>query len=150
MGQPVVTGIKVVKLPVSDLAASLAWYRDVFGAEPVLEFPDESGVVRGVACTLPGIPEGIALRESPEHVGGLSGFNAVVFRVPGRADVEAWLGHLDGLGVRHSPLIEATTGWMVVFSDPDGIEHHVYSDEEHGVDVTGRAGYGRTSAPPAG
>ncbi|MCP3425313.1 VOC family protein [Rothia sp. AR01] len=145
MDQPRLTGIKGVKIPVSDLTASLAWYRAVLGAEPSLEFPDEDGVVRGVACTLPGLEEGLALRESPEHAAGARGFNPVIFRVPDRDAVAAWIEHLDRLGIDHSPLVEASIGYLVAFDDPDGIELHVYSDEAHGEDVAGRAGYGRAA-----
>ena len=52
---PQLTGIHHVKFPVSDLAASRAWYERVFGFEVTIEFPDEQGIVRGLAGFAPGL-----------------------------------------------------------------------------------------------
>ncbi|GAB97599.1 catechol 2,3-dioxygenase-like lactoylglutathione lyase family enzyme [Kineosphaera limosa] len=139
-----ITGIKLIKLPVRDLRASARWYHRVFGATPVLEFADiEDGVVRGLAMDLPGLPDGLALRESPGHAAGVSGFNLAVWSVTGEADIDAWMQRLDQLGVDHSPKILATTGWLLLFSDPDGIEHHVYTSEPHGIDRSDEPRAGR-------
>lgn len=143
-------GVKLIKLPVSDLRASVRWYRRVFGAEPVLEFPDiEDGVVRGVAMEMPGDGGGIALREAPGHAAGVRGFNLAVWSVRGEADIDEWAEHLDGLGVPHSPKIEATQGWMLIFADPDGIEHHLYTLERHGLDMSHEPRAGRPVTPGA-
>ena len=150
MGGPEIIGVKGIKLPCTDLRASVRWYIEVLGAEPFLEFPDaEDGVVRGVALRFPGGDATLALRESPAHAQGLSGFNNVVWRVRDRAAVESWIDRLDRAGVPHSPLIEATLGFMVVFSDPDGIELHLYSDEEHATDHSDQGGYGRPTTAAA-
>ena len=130
-----ITGIKLIKLPVSNLRASARWYHQVFGATPILEFADaEDGVVRGLAFDLPGMKDGLALREAPDHVAGVSGFNLAVWSVPAEADIDEWMTRLDELGVEHSPKIAATVGWMLIFNDPDGIEHHLYTTEPHGID----------------
>ncbi|GAB98277.1 hypothetical protein BJY21_002312 [Kineosphaera limosa] len=50
---------------------------------------------------------------------------------------------LDSLGVEHSPKIAATIGWMRLFSDPDGIEHHLYTSEPHGIDRSNEPRAGR-------
>ena len=150
MDGPSLRGIFAVKLPVADLARSQAWYERVFGFEPELEFPDDDGVVRGVAGRLPGV-DGVmlALRESPDHALGVAGFNLVNFSVEDKASVEAWADRLDELGIEHSPVIDATVGWIVVLHDPDGIELHLYSEERHGIEQAGRRGYGRpvTASP---
>lgn len=147
---PALTGLKLVKLPVSNLRESMRWYRQVFGAEPVLEFADvEDGVVRGLACTIPGIGGALALREAPSHVPGVSGFNIAVWSVDGEADIDAWARHLDELSIAHSPKIAATRGWLLVFSDPDGIEHHLYTDQPHGIDRSDEPRAGRVPAPGA-
>jgi hypothetical protein len=52
------------------------------------------------------------------------------------------------LGVPHSPIIEASVGWLLVFNDPDGLELHLYSRAGHGIDHSGRPGYGRAIAGP--
>jgi hypothetical protein len=45
----------------------------------------------------------------------------------------AWAGYLDELSVPHSPIIEASIGWLLVFNDPDGLELHLHK--------LGRAGH---------
>lgn len=149
MGMPALQGIFAVKLPVHDVARSRAWYERVFGFEPDMEFPDDDGVVRGVAGRLPGV-EGtrFALRESPTHARGVAGFNLVNLAVEDKSDVEAWATRLGELGIEHSPVIDATVGWIVVLHDPNGIEVHLYSREHHGIDQAGRPGYGRPITEP--
>jgi len=144
MERPTIDGLRGVKLPVTDLPRSLAWYQQVFGVEPWIEFPDEGGVVRGVACSVPGLGEtGIALRENPDAARGIAGFDPMNWHVPDRPDLEAWALFLDDLGIPHSPVIDASLGWLLVFHDPDGIEHHLYTRSTHGIDQDGRSGYGR-------
>lgn len=141
---PTLSSLSIVKLPVSNLRDSMRWYRRVFGAQPILEFPDiEDGVVRGLACEIPGTRGGLALREDAQHAAGFRGFNVAVWSVPGEADIDAWLTHLDELGVEHSPKIEATVGWMLIFHDPDGIEHHLYTEAPHGIDNSDEPRAGR-------
>ena len=53
--------------------------------------------------------------------------------------------HLDEQDVKHSPVIDATVGWMIVLHDPDGIELHIYGQQPHVIDQSGRPGYGRES-----
>lgn len=145
MVQASLRGVFAVKLPVSDLNASRAWYERVFGFAVEFEFPDEDEVVRGVAGHLPGVSTYIGLREEPAVVAAVSGFNLLNLAVDDLGAVEAWAKHLDEVGVEHSPVIDATVGWMIVLHDPDGIELHIYSQQRHGMDQTGREGYGRTA-----
>lgn len=145
-------GIHHVKIPVTDLPRSLAWYGRVFGFRPTVEFPDEEGVIRGVAGQMPGLGDTlVAFRENPEAAQGCQGFDPVGFAVADRADAERWAAHLDSLDIPHSPIIDASIGWLLVFDDPDGLELHLYTWAEHGIDQSGRRGYGRpvTAAAPA-
>ncbi len=138
-------GFFAVKLPVRDLTESRAWYERVFGFVPELEFPDADGTVRGISGHLPGCgATWLALRESPAHAAGVEGFNLVNFTVRDRAALEEWTGHLERLGVPRSPIIDASVGWLVVLNDPNGIEIHLYTEERHELDRSGRPGYGRT------
>src|SRR6266536_3618289 len=134
MPGPELVGIHHVKFPVTDLARSRAWYERVFGLRPVREF----------AYEVPGLPElNIALRENPAAARGISGFDPVSFAIADRGAAQAWADRLDELGVAHSPVIDATIGWLLVFHDPDGTEIHLYSMERHGIDPTGRSHTGR-------
>jgi catechol 2,3-dioxygenase-like lactoylglutathione lyase family enzyme len=144
MAEAAIRGIFNVKIPVTDVARSRAWYEEVFGFEVELEFPDEDGVVRGVAGHLPGAPDThLSLRENPTAARGVAGADLLGLSIDDRDAAEAWAVKLDGLGIDHSPIIDATIGWLLVFHDPDGIELHLYSQERHGIDQTGRPGYGR-------
>jgi catechol 2,3-dioxygenase-like lactoylglutathione lyase family enzyme len=150
MGEASLRGIFAVKLPVRELARSRAWYERVFGFQAEVEFRDDDGVVSGVAGHFPGVPGTFfALREDPATATAIRGANLVNLAVEDRAAVEAWAAQLDELGVDHSPLIDATLGWMLVLHDPDGIELHLYSQQRHGIDQSHRPGYGRPVAAPS-
>lgn len=139
-------GIYAVKLPVRDLAESRAWYERVFAFTAELEFPDADGVVRGVSGHLPGCGAWFALRESPGHAAAcIDGFNLVNLAVEDRTALKEWSTRLDELGIRHSPIIDATIGWIVVLNDPNGIEIHLYTEQRHGLDQSARPGYGRAA-----
>jgi len=147
MTNPVLSGIHHVKIPVTDLSRSIDWYGHVFGFTVTTEFPDSDGVVRGVAGTVPGLGgTQLTLRVNPEAAKGCAGFDPVSFAVDGHADVESWAAHLDTLGVGHSPVIEASVGWLLVFDDPDGISLHLYSWAGHGINHSDLSGYGRPVA----
>jgi predicted enzyme related to lactoylglutathione lyase len=142
MSDATLCGVFAVKLPVRDLARSSAWYERVFDLRLRFEFPDADGTVRGRAYEVSGLGDvGLALRERPD-LAGLSGFDPVIFAVPDRAAVDAWVARLGALGVPHD-VQEGTLGWVVQFHDPDGLEIHLYSREPHGIDAAGRAGTGR-------
>jgi catechol 2,3-dioxygenase-like lactoylglutathione lyase family enzyme len=149
MTSPILSGIHHVKIPVTDLVRSVQWYGRVFGFAVTMEFPDADDVVRGVAGTVPGLGDTqLTLRVNPDAAQGCNGFDPVSFAVDDHADIQAWATHLDALEVAHSPVIEASVGWLLVFDDPDGISLHLYSWAAHDVDHSDRPGYGRPSATP--
>lgn len=142
---PALTGLRYVKLPVTDLARSKEWWSRVFGWSARLEFPDSDGVVRGVAGVFRDFGEpGLSLRENPD-ARTLQGLE-LMLGVADRGAVQEWGRWLDGIQVPHSPVIDATLGWLMVLHDPDGHEIHLYSDERHGIDQKDRVGYGRPTA----
>ena len=60
---PELGGIHHVKLAVSDIQRSVAWYERVFGFKVTMEFKDDEGIVRGFAALgLPMTREQFALR----------------------------------------------------------------------------------------
>lgn len=136
------TGLRFVKLPVSDLARSRAWWGEVFGWFAVLEFPDADGTVRGLAGRFRDFAEpGLSLRQTPD-AHSMSGLE-LMLGVTDKAAIETWGARLDELGVAHSPVIDATVGWLMVLNDPDGHEIHLYSDQRHGLDQSEKPGHGR-------
>lgn len=141
---PPLAGVHHVKIPVTNLARSRSWYERVFGFRATIEFPEADGEVRGIAGQLPGMGDTlVALRHNPQAAEGCKGFDPVGFAVTDRADLVAWVEHLDALQIPHSPIIEASIGWLLVFNDPDGLEHHLYTWARHGIDQSHRPGYGR-------
>jgi catechol 2,3-dioxygenase-like lactoylglutathione lyase family enzyme len=142
-------GIHHVKIAVTDLGRSLRWYRRVFGLRPTIQFPDADGEVRGVAGEVPGLGRTlVGLRVNPAAAAGNRGFDPVSFGVASRDDLVAWAGHLDSLGIEHSPVVEASIGWLLVFDDPDGLTLHLYTWAAHGLEVSDRPGYGRPVTDP--
>lgn len=141
-------GVHHVKIPATDLDRAVEWYGRVFGFRVALEFPEADGAVRGVAGHMPGLGDTmVGIRVNPQAAEGCKGFDPIGFAVQDHSDLEAWVSHLDRLGIGHSPIIEASIGWLLVFNDPDGLEHHLYTWAQHGIDKSSHHGYGR---PPAG
>ena len=116
-----------VKIPVGDLARSRPWYADVFGLREDMEWPDEDGVVRGIAFEPLGTVM-LALRENAEAARATRGFGFLNIRVPAESDLTVCAEHLDGLGVWHTEVISGARGRLVGFHDPDGHELSFYAE----------------------
>ena len=124
-----ISGIHHVKLPVSDVARSRAWYERVLGFESVIDFVEE-GELMGVALRRDDCPCQLALRRDPDRARALSGFDAVALLVPTRDQVRAWRDVLDDAGEPHGGLVTGHHGGTVLVGlhDPDGIEIRLYAD----------------------
>ncbi|WP_331728462.1 VOC family protein [Streptomyces sp. NBC_01176] len=133
--RPVVWGLHHIKIPVSDLERSMAWYRSVLGARRLAEFDHvtQDGELFAVILDVPGVDVPVELRVDPATAGRLAGFDPLTFTVTGRAELDGWIGHLDALGVPHSPVIVALVGYLLVVPDPDGVRLRFYTDEPHGL-----------------
>jgi catechol 2,3-dioxygenase-like lactoylglutathione lyase family enzyme len=125
---PVVCGVHHVKLPVCDPATSRDWYVRVLGFEQEIEFV-EDGVLMGVALHDPRSGVRFAVRRAPEQAEALRGFDPVALAVTTRAELDAWVEHLDAEGIEHSPVMNGHIGWVVGVHDPDGIEVRLYTLE---------------------
>lgn len=124
---PTLLALRNVKVPVTDLKVAIDWYSRVLGFRTTMEFADENGVVRGVHGELPGIGAVLALREDGEAARGLGVFAVANFEVADRAVLEAWITHLDQLGVEHGPIVDAPRLSLLVLHNPDGQEVHLYT-----------------------
>ena len=127
-----ILGLHHVKLAVTDIQRSRSWYERVLGLEPMLEWPDAEGVVRGVRFRAKG-GFGLAIREDARVAEAMVGFDPIAILVQGRVDVEAWADRLDQLGVPHSPVTAGALGWLLSFDDPDGLQLKIYSEDSHGM-----------------
>ncbi|MGW0969976.1 VOC family protein [Streptomyces sp. NPDC002516] len=120
-------GFAHVAVTVSDLPASVAWYRQLTGLEPVLD--EDTGPFYHVAFILadgallalhyfpPGTADGTS-RTFDEHRTGL---DHISFTCADRAELEQWQERLEGLGVAHGGIIDAHYGSALSFRDPDNI-----------------------------
>ncbi len=112
-----------VAVTVTDLAASEAWYRKVFGVAPVLD--EDTGPFRhivfplgGTLLGLHGFPDLVTSEPFDERRPGL---DHVAFGCENRDELVAWAARLDELGVAHGGVVDAGYGSGLSFRDPDNI-----------------------------
>jgi catechol 2,3-dioxygenase-like lactoylglutathione lyase family enzyme len=136
MSVPPLLGLHHLKLPVSDLDASIDWYGKVFGAEylPQFDHIDGSGVRYAVILDVPGLPAPLELRWAPQAAGAIEGYDPIDLAVDSVDALRAWIAHLDDLGVDHSPVISAGAGHLMVLADPDRIFIRIAEVPAGGVD----------------
>jgi catechol 2,3-dioxygenase-like lactoylglutathione lyase family enzyme len=137
MGTPTHDGIHHIKLPVTDLERSTEWYRTVLGARRLTELDHRraDGSLFAVILDVPGIAGRVELRLDPATAKALGGFDFLTLAVADKSTMEAWVARLDDLGVRHSPLIVALVGWLLVVPDPDDLRLRFYTSQPHGLDA---------------
>jgi catechol 2,3-dioxygenase-like lactoylglutathione lyase family enzyme len=128
---PVLAGIHHLKLPVSDLGRSLAWYRSRLGYEVQVEFV-ERGNLMGVSMSHPGGGPDLALRLDPDRARAAAGFDYFAIGVPDRAAMAALARRLDELGQAHTGVHQASLGWILPeVLGPDGHALRFYTIEQH-------------------
>jgi catechol 2,3-dioxygenase-like lactoylglutathione lyase family enzyme len=116
-----VLGIVVASLPVTDLARSAAWYRDLLGLDYVREFGDDERVT---GCALADFRAHymIALRLGSTTQGraDLRGEHPIILEVRDADAAERLRRRASALGVPHTHGSHADGTWTE-FVDPDGI-----------------------------
>lgn len=126
---PAISGLHHLKLPVSDLARSRAWYETVLGPHIEHEFTDDDGVVRGVAGTLSNsagqLVMNLALRQNPQVSAGMNGFDPLSLSLADHADLHQWADHVASLGYQRPQ----PTNAILALHDPDGHEIRLFSPE---------------------
>jgi catechol-2,3-dioxygenase len=135
---PALAGIHHLKLPVSDLNRSSAWYRSRLGYRVMAEIIEE-GQLMGYAMNHPNGGPPLALRLDPDRARAAAGFDYFAIGVPSREDIEALAAHLTEYGEKHAGVHWASVGWILpLLHDPDGHEvrfythqHHTHHDPEH-------------------
>jgi catechol 2,3-dioxygenase-like lactoylglutathione lyase family enzyme len=113
--------IAQVKLPVTDLACSVTWYRRLLGLRLWIEFV-EDGVLRGAGLIDPQGRFNIALRDRAACASqpSLDGFDVIAFLPTSRSVLEDLAARCDRLGIAHSGIYETGAGPRLDVPDPDG------------------------------
>ena len=96
---PVLAGIHHLKLPVSDLARSLEWYRSRLGYQVQVEFV-EQGTLMGCGLAHPAGGPDLGLRLDPDRARAAAGFDYFAIGVPDKATIDRLARRLDELGAR--------------------------------------------------
>lgn len=113
--------IAQVKLPVSDLACSVQWYRRLLDLRLWFEIV-EDGVLRGAALIDPEQRFNIALRDRSACAStpDLEGFDVVAFLPSSRNVLEDLAERCDRLGISRSEIQDGPEGSRLDVPDPDG------------------------------
>jgi catechol 2,3-dioxygenase-like lactoylglutathione lyase family enzyme len=126
------TGIRHVKIPVTDLPRSVSWYAKLMGLVPLREFV-ELGALRGVALRSPEGKFAIALRERQFCTGqpSLAGFDPIALGMSSREALAEFAARCDELGIEHSPIQDRGPDEAVVdVPDPDGMVLRFFWERE--------------------
>src|SRR5580700_7719425 len=123
---PAITHVAVT---VTDLAASEAWYTKVLGVKPVLD--EDTGPFRHIVYLLGntllglhGFPDLASTAPFNERTPGL---DHIAFGVASRDELVEWADRLDGLGVAHGDIVDASYGSGLSFRDPDNIALELFA-----------------------
>jgi len=127
-----VTGFAHVRLTVSDLARSRAFYEALFGWDVAFEVPaDADDATRealgflygGVIYSFAGGLFGLRPVAAPDDVfdEDRTGLDHLSLAVAGRAELDAAAAALDALGAPHGPVKDLGAVLVLEFRDPDGI-----------------------------
>ncbi|PFG30048.1 VOC family protein [Paramicrobacterium agarici] len=130
MSTPGIRSIHHVTLSVSDIDASVAWYRDVLGFDVIKQLR-HNGLEKAllhigdVLVTFVGHGDAAEPGEFSERRVGLDHLS---FGVDADA-IEAWAEHLESHGVTWSPIVDGLSGRVLSFRDPDNIALEFYTIE---------------------
>ena len=108
---PPLAGFHHLGLTVRDITESETWYATVLGMVRAFVEPHPTGGGHTVVMTRPGTGLFLGLDHHPEadrlHFDARrTGLDHVALRLDGRADLDAWIAHLDALGVQHGAVHE--------------------------------------------
>jgi catechol 2,3-dioxygenase-like lactoylglutathione lyase family enzyme len=128
---PALAGIHHLKVPVTDLARSPAWYRSRLGYTVEQEFTEE-GQLMGYGLAHPNGAPRLALRLDPGHAGAAAGFDYFCLGVSGEPERDAHARRLTAQNEPRAGVHRASFGWILpALPDPDGGEIRFYTIEQN-------------------
>ena len=125
-----------IRLTVTDIDRSRAFYDDVFGLPVAFEVPaDADDVTReqlgflfgGVIYRLGNSLFGLRPVGTDSFDEDRVGLDHVSFAVASRADLDAAVAHLDERGVAHDGVKDIGAGFILEFRDPDNIALELFA-----------------------
>jgi glyoxylase I family protein len=124
---PSITGASHVALTVRDMQASAKWYHDVFGWQPVRNLTGEEAGSPRILLFDPQSQFVVAVCEpgadpTDRFDHRRIGLDHLALAVADEAGLQAWIEHLDALGIVHSPIREFGPAKFLTVDDPDGIQ----------------------------
>ncbi len=131
MRGPSFSGVHHVALNVRDLEASVRWYVDVLGFEPLFPF-DTEDFQRRLVRHSSGIVLGLTTHRHPDAAVPFSerrtGLDHLAFAVTDQEELQAWAQRLTDAGVEHSGIkVTPRTGSaLIAFRDPNNIQLEMY------------------------
>jgi glyoxylase I family protein len=141
---PRLTAIAHVELTVTDPERSADWWERVLRFRRFHQF--RQGSHGGWAMLH---PTGMTVNVLSHDATGSEpfderrvGLDHLSFTVESRAEMEAWVDHLDACDVAHTGIIEAHFGPTIVFRDPDNIQLELFLQVPDAID--------RVATDPAG
>ncbi|MGW4124123.1 VOC family protein [Nocardia sp. NPDC004711] len=125
---PQITGISHLSLSVRDRDASVAWYGDLLGFQPLTTL-DCDDFLETICMDSNG-----TILAFQQHLAGGSGFDPsrsgldhLAFGVNSSAALEEWSTFLDERGVTWSPVADTPFGKVLCFRDPDGLQLELFA-----------------------
>ena len=125
---PRINGFAHIDLTVTDVERSVEWWVQVMRFVPGGRFQGDT--YHG--CSMMH-PSGLGVTVVSHDVTGGDefderrvGLDHLAFDVSDRAELNAWVAHLDALGVENTGVIEAHYGDTVVFRDPDNTQLELF------------------------
>lgn len=115
-----------VALTVRDLNVSIPWYTTLLDAAPILD--EDTGPFRHVVWSLGDTLLGLHQFPDNDDDGDSMaldvhrpGLDHVAFACADRIELDAWRARLDGLGITHGGIVDASYGSGLSFRDPDDV-----------------------------
>jgi len=134
-----IAGYAHIRLTVTDIARSRAFYEAVFGLPVAFEVPEDADedtreqlafLYGGVIYAVPGGLLGLRPVAADHFDENRTGLDHLSFRVDGEAALDEAVAVLDDLGVAHGAVKDIGAGRILEFRDPDGVALELFAGNE--------------------